>query len=1278
MKTIDGYSKEKFTDDHVLLAGGSAKALSDFIGALSWDSTNKKIKYTPVGGSATDLVTLSWDNISGKPSTFSPSTHNHGAGDITSGTLGVDRGGTGKASWTKYGVVYASDTTTLAQTSLPTWAASTTYVVKVVTNASKVPSFSIGTLSWDNITGKPTTFEPATHSHSNYVTFTGDEEISGAKTFQAGKWILKASESNEITSQTWANSTYYKFDDSAVVQNLSGMTNSIKFRWYSDYWNIGVVRGSSSESLGFAIGLQNSGNTHVLDLFRVNKDGTGYLKGNEILTTASTIAASSVAWDNITGKPNRAGSDSDGGPAQTVKGAYTSNGGKQNPNYFGTNKVGFLMMNTTVNNNSQYKDWIIMDCYSGNDVGGGVAFGVNRQNLGAYIMRSASARTSWAESAELIGTHNYTTYTVKKDGTGASGSWGISVTGSAGSVAWGNITGKPDSFTASTHNHALSDINSGFGAAYRIIYSTSATATSTLAANTTTTKKFLTMTGTGSAGAAPTWGTVSWSDVGSKPSSFTPATHSHDNYVVKTGDTMSGTLNSTSTTPFQFYGNGDGTYTRSVMYVNSNGITFETPRATDASNGTSLPFMIKTRGGQFAQIQASGFKKDGSDDTYVLLGGGGHKAISGTWDISISGNADTVDNLHGFPLYLSEFLLHDIFVFGNHLYEWYTSTNGTSFTKVTSGLDPIKVMFNGKSDAYNVANKKAIRIVFNNMAWTSAEYLIFQGSWSSASEWGTETYNIEYSADNSTWTAGDSGTLDCNAKPQIIKIAYTDQQYMRITFTQTGSGTAVYVNNIRYITARFGNQGGDPIKPYTWDDLGRASVYYATSAGSTSYATSAGTATEANYLHAFYMEDPASCYENQKVKWFAAVPRVSGTVLYAGTTAGFPVSNNANGILWLGTHDGTYGGQLGVSSNGSLYYRYISNNTFPTTTNGGSWNRLLFSTDTILYYDYYTTNPNIDTLLDQPYLLTVGETGNFGSGTKPSGTSNAVGIFNIHTHTGNYYSQLLIDSQNNRLWVRSAYNQSTYDNWKPIPKIEGQCSENDALYSYNASGDIASTTLLRFNQTLPTNYGSTGGSAIFSVGNNPQVVWKSSFNSSSPVHSLQSNICAFWSFTSGGTSATALYYGRGFNYVENFRLYSVSWDNTYGLLTLVIYVPNMSPYTDVATIYEGSESITNFPYQYQVIAMACGPRSSTWTHPEKVGYFCNEYSRTLTDYTTALKKLTIVLAVRHYSIDNYFATDDYVRPNVRPAAISVLIGIGHGSSVSNNGSINGTLPLCSF
>lgn len=75
-------------------------------------------------------------------------------------------------------------------------------------------------------------------------------------------------------------------------------------------------------------------------------------------------------------------------------------------------------------------------------------------------------------------------------------------------------------------NLAASKINSGtFGVArggtglstwtgaYRIIYSTAATTVTTLAPNTTATKKFLSMTGTGSAGQAPAWSALAATDI---------------------------------------------------------------------------------------------------------------------------------------------------------------------------------------------------------------------------------------------------------------------------------------------------------------------------------------------------------------------------------------------------------------------------------------------------------------------------------------------------------------------------------------------------------------------------------------------------------------------------------------------------------------------------------------------------------------------------------------------------------------------------------------------
>lgn len=92
--------------------------------------------------------------------------------------------------------------------------------------------------------------------------------------------------------------------------------------------------------------------------------------------------------------------------AHKVRGEYTGGGGQQNPNYFGANWVGFRMMNTTVGTNSQYKDWIISDCYSGNDVGGAVAFGMNRQSLGAYLMGSDSNRSSWTRKGTFWGDWN--------------------------------------------------------------------------------------------------------------------------------------------------------------------------------------------------------------------------------------------------------------------------------------------------------------------------------------------------------------------------------------------------------------------------------------------------------------------------------------------------------------------------------------------------------------------------------------------------------------------------------------------------------------------------------------------------------------------------------------------------------------------------------------------------------------------------------------------------------------------------------------------------------
>ena len=92
--------------------------------------------------------------------------------------------------------------------------------------------------------------------------------------------------------------------------------------------------------------------------------------------------------------------------AHVVSGVYTSNGGHQEPSYVGRERVRFNMMNTDTLGNVHYKNWLLMDCYGGDDVGGATALGIDRQSLGLYIMRSNADRTTWNEKAALYGTHN--------------------------------------------------------------------------------------------------------------------------------------------------------------------------------------------------------------------------------------------------------------------------------------------------------------------------------------------------------------------------------------------------------------------------------------------------------------------------------------------------------------------------------------------------------------------------------------------------------------------------------------------------------------------------------------------------------------------------------------------------------------------------------------------------------------------------------------------------------------------------------------------------------
>ena len=228
-------------------------------------------------------------------------------------------------------------------------------------------------------------------------------------------------------------------------------------------------------------------------------------------------------------------------------------------------------------------------------------------------LRCITNAGAWTAYSKLVTSSNYTDYTVTKTGSGASGSWGISVTGSAGSVAWDNVTGKPSTFAPSSHTHnyagsssaggkatsaAASDTvaftnttNPSSGTSYYIPFATGNSGQQTVraAANffiwRSSNSQYLNLSTSGVTGgitfhtvgetsgaygdlnseactAYRNWklpnasGTIAlvghthaWGDITGKPSTFTPSSHSHSEYVTKT-NTWTADFNTCTTSGF--------------------------------------------------------------------------------------------------------------------------------------------------------------------------------------------------------------------------------------------------------------------------------------------------------------------------------------------------------------------------------------------------------------------------------------------------------------------------------------------------------------------------------------------------------------------------------------------------------------------------------------------------------------------------------------------------------------------------------------------------------
>jgi hypothetical protein len=224
-----------------------------------------------------------------------------------------------------------------------------------------------------------------------------------------------------------------------------------------------------------------SGNRHRFtttggaDFIIGNGSGVATLNGNQLLTAGNytsyspslTGSGASGTWGiNVTGNAATATTASNstnlGGSAATYYdhrrytdsttylGGYYVSGGSEKPNnaIFGAGKLKIAMLSGgNLGFGGSWNDVLWMSTYTGGDVKPSYAIVGDKYSDELYFSRQNYDSASWGTGRRILHSGNYTSFSPSLTGSGASGTWSINVTGTAGS-----ISGYNNPTTAATAN----------------------------------------------------------------------------------------------------------------------------------------------------------------------------------------------------------------------------------------------------------------------------------------------------------------------------------------------------------------------------------------------------------------------------------------------------------------------------------------------------------------------------------------------------------------------------------------------------------------------------------------------------------------------------------------------------------------------------------------------------------------------------------------------------------------------------------------------------------
>lgn len=486
----------------------------------SGGSSGQFLKYGNSSGTAV-WATLAVSDISDFPSTMTPSSHTHGnitndgalqTTDVTiaDGDKLVITDNSNSDKIARASIAFDGTTATKALTQKGTWETFNNYTHPTTDGNKHVPAngttnggkflkatSTAGSYEWsdlstsdvglDNVTNHAQVTSLQWNTSGKKITYKVSEgTATDLLTFEQGSNITLTAAAGKLTIAGTANN--------AVTQTNTTDNNDYSLLFsYSTVTTDTKTEGARKHST-----LKYNPSTGTLTATKFSGDGSG-LTG---------VTASSIAWDNITGTPT------------TLSG-------------YGITDALSTSSTITIAGNSVSLN------------GGSLSASTLRTSLGlASALRFVGTTTSnisdgW--TGVPAGITNYTTpqvgdVVIKGDAEYVC----ISVSGTT--YTW-ELLGRDSSFALD------SDVvkKSIFTAAYQIVYSTGANSPVVLDANTTATKKFLRMTGTGAAGAAPEWDTVTKTDVGlSNVENTKLSTWTGSTYIATVGTITSGTWNGTA------------------------------------------------------------------------------------------------------------------------------------------------------------------------------------------------------------------------------------------------------------------------------------------------------------------------------------------------------------------------------------------------------------------------------------------------------------------------------------------------------------------------------------------------------------------------------------------------------------------------------------------------------------------------------------------------------------------------------------------------------------